>query len=386
MHVLGRDGEGTDRPTATLGRFLARDGSTGAPVELDIDTPHAGLVVGKRGSGKSYTLGVLAEALAETPGVTPIVADPMGAFEGLIDDQSDGSIGDRKGNGSSSTAEGGVRVVSDPRVPADALPPRIWPELFGIEPTSAAGSLLWRVAERRSTLAEMLAAVDDGVDQTVADGGDQPVADGTAPTVADARPETRRAVRNYLRLAQSWGVFDPDGLSSETLLSADATVIDLSGIPDAPMGVLLRSIATGLYETCLAGRPDRLPWLLADEAHVAFDSVAAPALKILSTRGRTPGVSFVAATQRPGAIPPVVVSQADMIVAHQLTAEDDLAALSAASPTYLAGDVREKLPRTTGTALVIDDATESAHTVAIRNRRTSHGGGSPRVSGSDGDS
>ena len=368
MHVLGRDDEDPDRPTAPLGRFLARDGSEGTAVEFDIDAPHAGLVVGKRGSGKSYTLGVLAEALAATPGVTPIVADPMGAFAGLIDDRTDDSAVDGTQNGSPPAAEVGGRVVSDPRIPAATLPPQSWPELFGIDPTSAAGSLLWRVAERRSTLAGMLAAVEEADQSGV-----------------EARPETRRAVRNYLRLAQSWGVFDPDGLSPELLLSADATVIDLSGLPDAPLGVLLRSIATGLYETCLAGRPDRLPWLLVDEAHVAFDGIAAPALETLSSRGRTPGVSFVAATQRPGAIPPAVVSQADVIVAHQLTAEDDLAALSAASPTYLAGDVRETLPQATGTALVIDDATEGAHTVAIRRRRTPHDGGSPRVSGSGGD-
>ena len=369
MHVLGRDDEGTDRPTATLGRFLARDGSTGAPVGFDVDSPHAGLVVGKRGSGKSYTLGVLAEALAETPGVTPIVADPMGSFEGLIDDRTDDPGGDRVGNGSSSAVDR-ARFVSEPRVPADALPPQVWPELFGIAPTSAAGSFLWRVAEQRSTLAEMLAAVDGGADRIA----------------ADVRPETRRAVRNYLRLAESWGVFDPDGLSPAALLSSDATVLDLSGMSDAPLGVLLRTIAAGLYEACLASRPDRLPWLLVDEAHVAFDGIAAPALETLSTRGRTPGVSFVAATQRPGALPSIVVSQADVIVAHELTAEDDLTALSAASPTYLAVDVREKLPRTTGTALVIDDATQGAHTVAIRRRRTPHGGGSPRVSDAGGDS
>ncbi|MDR5672633.1 DUF87 domain-containing protein [Halalkaliarchaeum sp. AArc-GB] len=372
MHVLGRDGEESSRPrggeessrprggeesprpTVTLGRFLARDGSTGAPVEFDIDTPHAGLVVGKRGSGKSYTLGVLAEALAETPGVTPIVADPMGAFQGLAD---------------GATADVRARFVSEPRVPADSLPPQIWPKLFGIGPTSAAGSLLWRVAEQRSTLADMLASVDGEADRIA----------------VDARPETRRAVRNYLRLAESWGVFDPDGLSPSALLSSDATVLDLSGTSAAPLGVLLRTIATGLYETCLASRPDRLPWLLLDEAHVAFDGIAGPALETLSTRGRTPGVSFVAATQRPGTLPSTVVSQADVMIAHELTAEDDLAALSAAAPTYLAVDVREKLPRTTGTALVIDDATGGVHTVSIRRRRTSHRGGSPRVSDSEGD-
>ncbi|MFW6000099.1 MAG: ATPase, partial [Halorubrum sp.] len=47
-----------DRPphTARIGYFLARDGSAGATVGVDLDRPHAGVVFGKRGTGKSYTL------------------------------------------------------------------------------------------------------------------------------------------------------------------------------------------------------------------------------------------------------------------------------------------------------------------------------------------
>jgi len=88
MVVIGRDGEGEDgdgggEPTGLLGHYRARDGSHGARVELDLDRPHVGLVVGKRGSGKSYTLGVLAEAIARADRVAPVVVDPMGAFRTL---------------------------------------------------------------------------------------------------------------------------------------------------------------------------------------------------------------------------------------------------------------------------------------------------------------
>src|SRR6056297_422548 len=78
MDVLGGDG----RPHGTLGHYLATDGSVGERVGVDLSGPHAGVVVGKRGSGKSYTLGVLAEALADASGVAPVVVDPMGAFGG----------------------------------------------------------------------------------------------------------------------------------------------------------------------------------------------------------------------------------------------------------------------------------------------------------------
>ncbi|MGM0685087.1 MAG: hypothetical protein ACQEUA_12945, partial [Halobacteriota archaeon] len=74
------------------------------------------------------------------------------------------------------------------------------------------------------------------------------------------------------------------------------------------------------------------------------------------------------------------VSQADLLVCHRLTAERDLARLAEAEATYLTGDLASRLPTGTGEALVVDDATETAHTVRVRERRTPHGGESPRAS------
>lgn len=71
---------------------------------------------------------------------------------------------------------------------------------------------------------------------------------------------------------------------------------------------------------------------------------------------RGPGVSLVAATQRPGALPATAISQADLLVVHRLTGRAD----------------RE--------ALVIDDATETVNTVTVRERLTPHDGASPRAS------
>jgi hypothetical protein len=143
---------------------------------------------------------------------------------------------------------------------------------------------------------------------------------------------------------------------------------------------VIHAVARGLYDARVAGRLDPLPWLFVDEAHVAFDGVAAPALRTLLTRGRAPGVSLVCATQRPGALPSVVASQADLLVAHRLTAEDDVAALAACEATYVDGRLRERLPSERGEALVVDDHTESVHVVRVRERETAHQGGSVRAS------
>jgi DNA helicase HerA-like ATPase len=341
--LLGR--EGGDGPTAHLGRHLARDGSVGGRVTLDLDRPHASLVVGKRGYGKSYTLGVLAEELTAAAGVTGVVVDPMGVFDGLAE-------------GAANSDDAPARVVREPAVRADALPPEAWCSLLDLAPTSAAGALVWRVATDADTLAEMREGVEAG----------------------SADSAARRAARNHLDLAASWGVFDPGGLTAADLLRPGVSVLDCSALGDGPTGAVVRGVASALYRAAVEQRVSPLPWLLVDEAHAAFDGVARPALETLLTRGRGPGVSLVCATQRPGALPSVAISQADMLVAHRLTAESDLDALAAARPAYLQGSLADRLPARPGEAVVVDDATETAHTVRVRERETPHGGGSPRAS------
>ncbi|MFB6195112.1 MAG: ATP-binding protein [Haloplanus sp.] len=340
MHVLGRDG-GTG-PAVDLGTYRAPDGSEGAAVGLDLDRPHTTLVVGKRGYGKSHTLGVLAEGATRAPGVAPVLVDPMGEFGGLA--------------GGEASVQ--ARVVDAPRVPADALPPAAWPALFGLAATDPTGALLWEAARNADTLGAM------------------------ATYVAEARVDEGvcRAARNHLGLAESWGVFGADGLDPDALLSGEATVLDCSGLDDRAASALVRAVALGLYTACVEGRPPRLPWLVLDEAHAFVDGVAASALETVVTRGRTPGVSLVAATQRPRALPAVAVSQADLVIAHRLTATADVEALAAAAPTYLDGTLRDRLPTDPGAAVVVDDVTESVHGVQVRRRETPHHGDDPRAS------
>jgi len=339
MNVLGRTEPAAAGPVARLGTYRAADGSQGGPVGLDLDRPHASLVVGKRGYGKSHTLGVLAEGAARAAGVAPVIVDPMGEFGGLA-------------------AGSSARVVDAPTVRAATVPPAAWPALFDLSPTDPVGALLWEAAHAAETLAAMVAHIDEAA-----------VDDGV-----------RRAARNHLRLVDSWDVFDPEGLDAASLLSDSATVLDCSALDDRAASALVRSVVSGVYDACIAKRHDRLPWLLIDEAHVFFDGIAAPALETILTRGRTPGVSLVAATQRPGALPGAAISQSDLLIAHRLTAEADVDALSRATPTYLTGTLRDRLPTAPGGAVVVDDVTESVHGVQVRRRETPHGGADPRAS------
>lgn len=344
-HVLGRQADETEGPTshlptAHLGSYRARDGSPGAAVHFDLNRPHAGLLVGKRGYGKSYTLGVLAEELVKASGVAPVVFDPMGVFESLAD-----------------LGGADVRLVSHPRVRADALSPHTWCVLLGLDPDSASGALVWRATTERETLT--------GMQEFVAG--------------ADAASETRRVAENHLELADSWGIFGPDGLISEEFLGTSGTVLDLSELDHGPANAVVAAVTRGLYHHCVRETPERLPWLLLDEAHAFFGNVAESALRTVVTRGRHPGVSFVAATQRPSALPEVAISQADLLVAHRLTSHADLDALAAARPTYMAESLDARLPEKPGGVVVVDDATESTHALRIRERETPHGGASARA-------
>lgn len=344
MEVLGRDSGPEVGPIANVGTFRARDGSAGARVGIDLDNPHVAIVVGKRGYGKSYTLGVLAEELARAKGTAPVVLDPMGVFTTLAASTEERSVP--------------ATVLTQPRVTAAAVPPRGWCSLLDLDPESAAGALIWRAAAESETLESMFEVV----------------------RTTDASQAATRAARNHLELARSWGVFDPNGLDATALAGGEATVLDCSGLDDPAINAVGRAVAAALYRARVTDAVDRLPWLLVDEAHALFDGTAAPALRTILTRGRQPGVSLVAATQCPGALPDVATSQADLLIAHRLTAGPDRNALERAMPSYMGGTFAERMPTAPGEVLLVDDVTEQVHAVSVRKRETPHGGDSPRAS------
>lgn len=344
--VIGRRDGVDDGPTATLGTYRAVDGSPGARLAVDTDRPHAMLVVGKRGYGKSHTLGVLAEALARSRGLAPVVVDPMGEFATLTEPVVEG------------VDPVPAEVVASPTVDPDALDPRSWCALLGLSPESAVGGLVWRAGAASDSLQGMREHV----------------------SASDAPSSAVRGAVNHIDLAASWGVFDANGLAVEDLASPAVTVVDVSGLDTAPANAVVRALARGLYRARVAGTTDRLPWLLVDEAQAFLGGVAADPLETLISRGRSPGTSLVLATQRPGSLPDVAVSQSDVLVAHRLTSRADLDALERARPTYVPDTLTECIPEKRGSVLVVDDVTETTHTATVRRRHTPHGGGSPSVS------
>ena len=77
-----------DKGLAYIGKSYVSMGnytSLSNPIYLDIARSHVILISGKRGSGKSYTIGTIAEALSdlefeESKNIAPLIFDTMGIF------------------------------------------------------------------------------------------------------------------------------------------------------------------------------------------------------------------------------------------------------------------------------------------------------------------
>src|SRR3989344_5289674 len=76
------------RGLSFIGKSFVKMGnysSLSNPVYLDVARSHVILISGKRGSGKSYTIGTIAESLSdlkseESKNIAPLIFDTMGIF------------------------------------------------------------------------------------------------------------------------------------------------------------------------------------------------------------------------------------------------------------------------------------------------------------------
>ena len=363
---------------------MALDGSAGAEVFLDVLKPHAVVICGKRGYGKSYTMGVLAEEFAGLPSplrenFAVIIVDTMGIF-GRMAMPSPGSPA---GHGieirlfAPEPLLGGMPAGTRPfYIPTASLSPYDYCELLGVNPLSGHGAALIEAISRHVPF-----SIESLADE---------IARSEAPQ------ETRASLGGLLSMVSSWRLFSETATYESLLTPGSVNVIDLSGYGHDPgvKSCAVASLARALYDIRVRARREEdgsrkapLIWIMIDEAHMFADGSARRALVNEWLRqGRQPGLSLVLATQRPSALGFDVLSQADVLIAHRLTLRDDIEALERARPVYVKEPLREAMARlgtAKGAAIVLDDATESYHIIKIRPRFSAHGGGEPEVYGAD---
>lgn len=384
--------------------LLGKDTQTDDLAYLNAEGSRAVLVCGKRGSGKSYTLGVLIEELlaAGNDGVIPIIVDPMGVYHTMTQPntaQQDALFSwglSPKGYDVRLLVPGdpgvlydsdvlqmfkqrGVSVVSLRLNPSD-LSPDGWCDLFDTDINKPLGIVLFRAVQRLQTRGESF-AIADIVKMIERDG--------------KASDASKEALLNRLEAAQSWELFATSGYRplQELFAPGMVNILDLSRLEPGNRGrrnLVISIIARNLFRARSDARlreefglatPLPRVWMLLDEAHQfvpnGSSTLAKDQLIRWAKEGRQPGLSLAVASQQPSAIDPEVLSQCDIILSHKLTTRADVSALNSLSQDYMGGELRTfiKALNRTGEAVLVDDERETVKMLCIRPRRSQHGGG-----------
>jgi len=402
LHVLGRKGRGTEG-LLNIGRYYALDSSLGADVYVDVLHPHIILICGKRGYGKSYTMGVFIEEIAKLEkeirdNLGVVVMDTLGIFWTTRFPNKEAveelSRWNRKIEGINITLLVPKKFTQEYKskgidansfsIRVSELSPHHWCQLFNVKSVDPFGIVLTRTvlkmrsSSNRFSIADLLECIknDERCDDNV-----------------------KSAAENFLTTAESWGVFDKDGISITDLVGRGSiTILDVSHLPDPNLKIIVASLIgkkifeerireRKIYEQKKMGldveeKGIPMVWLAVDEAQLFLpnnkDIISKDVfINEWMRQGRQPGLSLIMATQRPSALEPEVLSHSDIIICHRLTAQEDIDALSRIRPTYMHGDIKDSIKKIgdeKGVALIIDDNSESTHIIKIRPRLSWHGG------------
>ncbi len=385
------------------------------PVLLDVARSHVILVSGKRGSGKSYTLGVIAEAIGKMPkeasqNLAPLIFDTMGIFWTMkFKNEKDKELLDEWGLKSDNVpvkvfspfgyfqdyTDKGIPVDKEFAIKISELNPNDWISVFELSFTDPISVLIESVI---SDLKEKENYNFEDIRQAIVN-------------KKDTSQDNKNAAVALFNAAETWKVFSEEkGTSiSELVTAGETTIVDLSMY--SSIGVFnIRALIIGLvsrklFEERMNARkheeiqavqhgldylyykPKRempMIWIFIDEAHEFLPregtTPAKNALIQLLREGRQPGISLVLATQQPGKIDVDAMTQSDVVISHRVTAEPDVRSLNDIMQSYLYEGIKTKLdnlPKLKGSAIILDDNSERVYPMRVRPRFTWHGGEAP---------
>lgn len=423
--VVGRNPLDRDlglKATIFLGKQYVRMGqsvSLANNIFLDVARSHVVYVCGKRGSGKSYTLGVIAEGIASIDpdiarNLSAIIMDTMGIYWTMkYPNKADKQIL-KHWNLEPKAFSDKVRVLvpkgffdvyKSRGIPVDDsftinpadLNAQDWIELFGIDLDSNIGVLISTAVNKLKETNNSF-EIDDIIKQI--------------SLLEDFEADDKRAAIARFNSIKQWGLFSSKATMIEDIVKPGIiTVVDVSAYSFMSQAWLIKSLVVGLitdklfkqrminrrfeevdeiqrqlhtYNVELKKSYKPLVWLFLDEAHEFLPArgktLATNALISVLREGRQPGISLVLATQQPGKIHSDVITQADVVISHRVTARVDVNALEALTQSYMVEslvDSMDRLPRVKGSAVVFDDTNERLFAIQVRPRVTWHGGSSP---------
>ncbi|MFH1849612.1 MAG: LAGLIDADG family homing endonuclease [archaeon] len=366
----------------------------------------------------SYTMGVIAEGLADLPkdvsdNLSFIMLDTMGIYwtmkyankkeEDLL---KDWGLKPKGLDVKIYTPAGYFKRYKEEGIPTDfpfsirpsELDSSDWCITFGVSANEPMGVLIERTVNELKKKKTGF-SVEEIIEAVQAD--------------SDAEKEVRDAVVNRFRNTEAWGVFSKEGTPLKELVQkGQVTVLDVSCYATVPNGWDVKCMVVGiiskkLFIERMVARKDEeyrsihaatnyfgddsaskqempLVWLVLDEAHEFLPNkgktTATDPLVTILREGRQPGLSLILATQQPGKIHTDVMTQSDTVISHRITAKIDTDALGMLMQSYMREGLDrqlDNLPRVKGAAIVFDDTNEKMYPIRIRPRFTWHGGESP---------
>ena len=386
-------------------------------VFLDVTKTHVIFICGKRGGGKSYSLGILAEGISEleqdiAKNLSCVIVDTMGIFwtmkypnhkEETLLKQWD--LEGKACNVQIFTPVGYFQEYKEKGIPTDypfAVQPKEltaedWCLCFGISLLSPLGVLIEKTIsllqerEKNYSLDDIIKVIEQDI---------------------DIETETKAAAKNRFYAAEKWGLFSTDATLIDALVvGGKTTILDVSCYTEGwnVKALVIGLVAEKLFLERLRLRKEEelqaiesvehflreerretikkpLVWLLLDEAHEFLPqhgkNAATDALVTILREGRQPGISLVLASQQPGKIHTDVMTQADVVLCHRITAKMDVDALGQLAQSYLRTSIDKELqflPAQPGAALVMDDQNERISMICMRPRFSWHGGEAPTL-------
>jgi hypothetical protein len=417
--IMGRDIKDLQKygesGTGFIGKHIVGTGEDAHltnPIFLDLSRPHVILVCGKRGSGKSYSAGVVAEEIYKLPdeirqNICVLLIDTMGIYwsmsipnENEMERLKEWNMKPEGMNimlfvpkpSVENYREAGVSVNAPFSLAAGDMSAADWITTFGFSALDDHGILLERLIKQVRETCGNSYSIGDIIRILEKD--------------TDSKAGVRTALKSRLMAADSWGLFEKEGTNvDDILVPGRVSVLDVShymrlseswSVRSMVVAILSRRIFQERLEARKAEEYGKITgqyrktmpmiWVMIDEAHqfVPNDgsTVASEPLLTLIKEGREPGISILMITQRPDKLHPDALSQSDIILSHKLTSKADLEALRSIMQTYMMEDIQEyinKLPKEKGAAIILDDNSERIYPMQVRPRFSWHAGGSPVI-------
>jgi hypothetical protein len=375
--VIGRTIDNISGAATFIGK-AAESGHFDKKVWLDLEGAHAIYVMGKRRGGKSHTLAVICEGLVSGNWITDVskqqsvlVFDTMNVF--LTMDQPNSEVANAGADddnwnlpkilppiqifkpGGTANIEG--YAIPEIHLGAHDLTAEEWIQTFELDQYGdVLGHLIFDAYERvRFSGYQTNAGYVDPASQFGVAELERCIAQ--CPQLGAFRDETRQAAIRRFRSLSRNSMFDDLGLDLKTLLEpGKITVLLLRDLPSETrelfVAVLIRRIMEGRsetehYERLLKSRKDAdvrlrkewqtraehgVPrcWLVIDEAHNYIpngrSAISKRPLKRLIDEGRNLGISIVAATQQPSGLDASIQRNADILLIHPMSMEEDVKA------------------------------------------------------------